>query len=776
MVILVIEDNLGLSELIKDKLQEHGHEVNQAQTAKDSIEYFEKKSADLIVLDYGLPDMNGIELLNKLDQLEIIVPPFIVSTGIGDEKIAVDMMKLGARDYIVKDNNFLVLLPSVIKRVCKEIDNQNKRKLAEAALRESEIKYRNLVENSIQGVVIAQMNPLRISFANSAMKELTGYEVSDLLLMKPVNLAELIYPDDRKRFFQNFQFRISDKKIAQYDEYRIKCYNGELKWVQTNSNKINYQGEAGTLTTFIDITNRKKAERALIESEAHIRSIFKAAPIGIGVVENRVIKHVNQKMCNITGYSLNELVGKSAEILYNSKEDFEYVGKEKYKQIEEKGTGTVETKWICKDGRIIDILLSSTPMDANDPLKGITFTALDITNRKKTEEEIIKAKEQAEESDRLKTEFINNMSHEIRTPMNGILGFANLLDNPDLSEEKHKTYTKLIKNNGNQLLRIINDILEISKLGTKQVQASEKEVCLNDILLEQFAFFDVKAKENKIPLYFQKGLSDKESTIYTDETKLSKILSNLLDNAFKFTNNGSIELGYQLKDKKIELYVKDSGIGINPEKQELIFKRFSRVDKSSSQQVGGLGLGLSIAKENAELIGAEITLKSELNKGSVFYLTMPYCPVYEKLETTSISKKEVSETNGKYTILIVEDEEVNYLYIETLIKDEIELKSNILHAKNGEEAIEICKLRSEIDIVLMDIKMPVLNGYEATKKIKKIRPNLTVIAQTAYSVIEDKKKAISAGCDNFISKPIDTKDLADVLGIYLKLNVNDKKD
>jgi len=396
---------------------------------------------------------------------------------------------------------------------------------------------------------------------------------------------------------------------------------------------------------------------------------------------------------------------------------------------------------------------------------------IDITKQKIAEQEVIKAKHKAEESDQLKTEFINNMSHEIRTPMNGILGFSNFLKNPDLTDAKRNYYINIIQNSGKQLMRIIDDILEISKLGTKQVKVTEKEVCLNDLLLEHFSIFDIKAKENRTPLYFKKELSDKKSTILTDETKLNKILSNLLENALKFTNTGFIEFGYKIKNNKIEIYVKDTGIGIKPEKQDIIFERFSQEEKSLSRNVGGLGLGLSIAKENAELLGGKITLKSEKGKGSTFFVTIPYKPVKHKHENdnSNTDKTETAKKQDKYSILIVEDEEVNYLYLDTLLEN-FELNLKTLHAKHGKEAVEMCKEKTEIDFVLMDMKMPIMNGFEATKLIKKCLPNLPIVAQTAYSTRDEKEQAFSAGCDDFISKPISEKTLNGIINKYLIVN------
>ncbi|MBN1598934.1 MAG: response regulator [Bacteroidales bacterium] len=369
----------------------------------------------------------------------------------------------------------------------------------------------------------------------------------------------------------------------------------------------------------------------------------------------------------------------------------------------------------------------------------------------KQNKELIIAKGKADESNRLKTEFLNNMSHEIRTPMNGILGFSKFLSQPDITEKTRNQYIKIIQNSSTQLMRIVDDILEISQLGSKQIKAYQTKVCLNDLLLEQFSVFDIKAKENKTPLYFKRVLSDEESTILSDESKLIKIISNLIENALKFTNEGYIEFGYYIKENNLVIYVKDTGIGINPESFEIIFDRFSQEEKDDASKSGGLGLGLSIAKENAELIGGNVTLESKKGVGSTFYLTIPYVPAKKLTKRIKIPEK---ENKDHVNILIVEDEEVNYLYLETIMKELFDANCSIIHAKNGQEAYSMCKLNSNISLVFMDIKMPVMNGHEATRLIKELRPELPVIAQTAYSSLEDRAKAFSVGCDDFISKPI----------------------
>jgi len=406
----------------------------------------------------------------------------------------------------------------------------------------------------------------------------------------------------------------------------------------------------------------------------------------------------------------------------------------------------------------------------------------ELTKHKHHLEEIVKertakllvAKEKAEESDKLKTEFFQNMSHEIRTPMNAILGFSQIL-NGALTQPERDRYIGIIQNSGEQLLNIIDNILEMTRLGVSRVGTEEKEICLNELMLKHVAFFSIKAKEKKIDLYCKNGLPDKKSNIYLDITKFNKILSNLLENALKYTFKGTIEFGYERIGEKLKIYVKDTGIGISSKSHETIFERFVQEEKELSKNVGGLGLGLSIAKKNAELIGSEINLQSEKGKGSTFCFTIDYKYAGELLggnvATGNAENKKNAALAQTKTVLVAEDVEVNFLYMDTLLKN-LDKDIKIIRAVNGKEAVELCEKNKDIDLVLMDFKMPVMSGFEATRKIKESRPGLMVVAQTAYTSNEDVKEIFKSGCDDFISKPIGEEQFNKIVRKYLEAKHN----
>ncbi|MFA6128661.1 MAG: PAS domain S-box protein [Bacteroidales bacterium] len=651
---------------------------------------------------------------------------------------------------------------NILEFVSTQVAMAVEHKRVEEALQYSEEKYRTLVENLNEVIFTVDMQGC-FTYISPAIEQYTGFYTDQIIGQ---TFTRFIHPDDLPALMASFEHTLAGR--LEPFEFRVLNKDGTIRHVHTSSRTLVEDGKVAGLTGVMsDITERKQAEEKLrILSRA-----VEQSPAAIVITDTAgKIEYTNSKFAEITGYTHDEIIQQNPRVLKSGDMSPEY-----YKQLWQ--TITSGKEWHGefhnrkKNGELYWELASISPiLNASGTITHFLAIKEDITDLKKTELELLKAKEKAEASNRLKTEFLHNMSHEVRTPMNGIIGFSQLLDDPDLSTEKQKQFAKIIINNSEQLLRIIDDILEISQLETKQIKAVDQKVCLNVLLLELFSVFDCKAKEKRIPLYIKKGLPDNESNILTDKSRLRKILTNLLENSLKFTFNGFIEMGYQLIHNKIEIYVKDTGIGINQEKQEIIFDRFSKEDKGRSKLYGGLGLGLSIAKENAELLDGEITLKSETGKGSTFYVTIPYRPVPLNNETKEpgIISKIKRKKNDPITILVAEDEEVNYLFIETLL-DKTTLNIKTLHAKNGQEAVEICKNNKEINLVLMDIKMPGMNGYEATIQIKKNRPDLPVIAQTAYSTEEDRNSSKLAGCDDYISKPISEKTLNSIISRHLSI-------
>jgi PAS domain S-box-containing protein len=371
-------------------------------------------------------------------------------------------------------------------------------------------------------------------------------------------------------------------------------------------------------------TEHKKSEQALRQNEARMKSIFKATPVGIGLLLNRNFLEVNDYLCQMVGYAQEELIGKNARMLYDSQEDFDFVGTEKYRQIGITGTGIVETRFKTKSGDIRHILLSSTYLDPENQEAGVTFSALDITEKRHYEQRLIEAKEKAEESDRLKSAFLQNMSHEIRTPMNGILGFMELLKEPDLSGEEKEKYIDIIDKSGERLLNTINNIIELSRIESGQTELHLAEVKTNEVLQYYLEFFTPRASANKLKLNLLTQVDEHESVIVTDRRILESIITNLVNNAIKFTPAGSIEFGSYRENNHLVFFVRDTGIGIPNDRIDAIFQRFVQADLNLSRPHEGSGLGLSIVKAYVDLIQGKIWVESATGKGSTFRFSIPY--------------------------------------------------------------------------------------------------------------------------------------------------------
>jgi len=373
--------------------------------------------------------------------------------------------------------------------------------------------------------------------------------------------------------------------------------------------------------------------------------------------------------------------------------------------------------------------------------------------------QLTEAKQKAEEGDRLKTMLLSNLSHEVRTPMNAIIGFSELL-RKNFPDKKRKEFSEIIYKSAQQLMQTIDDIVLISKLQSQKTKLQIDKIRPVDLLKSLSILNQYKTQQPNVELKIAFDQAHEQISIETDEIKLTKILSNLLKNAYNYTPSGKIEIGFYTEDKHIVFFVKDTGLGISDEDKPYIFESFYRGKLSKLFAIRGIGLGLSIVKELTQLLNGEVWFESEPEKGSVFYVKIPtVISIQENKNNDSIQKLPLKLDNLKnFSILIVEDEFINYQFIESLLSP---LVKQIDYAQNGSIAVEKCK-NNTYDFVLMDIRMPIMNGIEATRQIKKINHNIKVIALTAYNDENTKEEALQAGCSQFIPKPVYLEQLINV--------------
>lgn len=378
--------------------------------------------------------------------------------------------------------------------------------------------------------------------------------------------------------------------------------------------------------------------------------------------------------------------------------------------------------------------------------------------------ELVKAKLKAEEGDRLKSSFLANLSHEIRTPMNAINGFTDLLLHTNLTDDERLEYLNVIDKSGRNLVSIIDDLIEMSKIDSNQITPNYTSLNLESCMNELFETIKVTIPKSKeIDFHIIENKKPAAYNIITDEVKLKQIIVNLVTNAIKFTNVGYVAFGYKINKsaKEIIINIKDSGLGIDEINQKNIFERFKRVDGDAAINEGGLGLGLAISKAYVEMLGGKIFLESKVNKGSVFSFSIPLKFDYVQMITVQpIKEKENFIGHDDGIILIAEDDNINFLLFQKIMQSK---NYTIIRAVNGQEAVDICLSNSNIDLVLMDIKMPKMNGFEALEKIKTIRPELIVIAQTAYASDEDEEKILKAGFNGYLTKPINREQLFEII-------------
>lgn len=510
----------------------------------------------------------------------------------------------------------------------------------------------------------------------------------------------------------------------------------------------------------------KLQSQAALESEIRLQSrIFEHLTEGVSLMKlsNQNIVYTNQGFDNMFGYDYKEILDKNISIIYAADKYDSSVGIEKInKELNRYGVWKGEIHCVHKKGN--PLVCSTTISTFTHAQYGELLMAVyqDITRQKQAEKELIKAKERAEESDRLKSAFLSNMSHEIRTPMNGILGFSELLKDPNLSGEEQKSYIKIIEESGARMLNIINDIIDISKIESGQMTLSLSKIDVNDNLEYIYTFFKPAVEKKRLKFILSNKLQSNETTIRTDKEKFLAILTNLVKNAIKYTKEGTIEFGCENKGKYLEGFVKDTGIGIPEDRQKAIFERFIQADIEDKMARQGAGLGLAISKSYVELLGGKIWVESKTGIGSSFYFTIPYVTETDNQSTFIQPATEVRVENQikSLKILIAEDDETSEILITIDIKP---FGKEILIARTGLEAVEICRNNPDIDLILMDIHMPEMNGYAVTRQIRQFNNAVIIIAQTAYGLSEDREKALESGCNDYISKPIKKEKLESVI-------------
>lgn len=548
--------------------------------------------------------------------------------------------------------------------------------------------------------------------------------------------------------------------------------------VQNYSDPACYSESDLSLLTFVadqvaGLIMRKNTEDKLRKEQAYLDQLFQSSQEAIVMIDNKgIVKSINKEFIHLFDYSENEILGTNIDEMIVPR----YLADEGMHNTNRALTNErveMESVRQHKNGMLIDVSIIVTPIFIAGEIVGAFGIYRDITDRKRIEKSLIIAKEKAEESDRLKSAFLSNMSHEIRTPMNAILGFSSLLSDPGSTEEEKIEYIDIIKERGNDLMRIISDIIDVAKIESGQLKINIKDCKVNRLLEDiHVVFKQIKQKQEKDNVVLKTSLPvpDPEFTILTDPQRLRQIMTNLIENALKFTETGEIEFGYRIREdlgigKSIDFFIQDSGIGIPEEMHKVIFERFRQVDDSHTRKYGGTGLGLTICKNLTHLMGGELTLQSQVGKGTRFTITLPMWTISPQKEEPVVDKDKPKSRDWKdKVILIAEDEESNYTFLEHVLK---RTGVRLLWAQNGKDAVNIAK-NEKVDLVLMDIRMPGMDGYEATEIIKKENKALPVIAQTAYALKGEKELSIGSGCDDYISKPIDITELMAILSKHMK--------
>jgi PAS domain S-box-containing protein len=708
----------------------------------DTRSYFGKRLEDIF------PNVIGTELPDKYKNAAVKGEIWSATDlYYNDDQIA------GAYDFVA-----FQIAPGQVAVMFSDVTAQ---KQTEQKLLESEEKHRKIFHN-MQDVYFEMAPDTTILEVSPSVSKISQYKREDLIGKSIDHLVvdEKIKDTFLKLLFEKGELKDFDVPLKDRDDRPLYC-------------SVNIKIETGTdgtplkaIGSLRDITERKLAREHISKLERAVEQ----SPSSVVITDlDGKIEYVNPRFTEITGYSKEEALGQRPSIMKSGEHAREFY-KILWDSIRSGKEWRGEFYNRRKDGTTFWEMASISPV-RNDMNQITHYIAIkdDITERKIIEQQLVVAKEKAEESDRLKSAFLANMSHEIRTPMNAILGFSELLQLEGIQPEQRQEYIKLINDKGNDLMNIISDLIDISRIEAGDMKLVKTHIQVNDLILEIFEQVkkekDLKGKDEVQVRY--RISEDTEYTILSDKNRLRQVFNNLLGNAMKFTNQGYIELGYDLIDDHVRFHVMDSGIGITPENQKLIFERFRQEDNSYTRKHGGTGLGLAISKQIVELLGGEISVESKPGQGAGFYFTLPLEKTAERLLSRSKVDRPPNQNNLKLAtkkILIAEDDSSNYMFLESLLRP---TDAELIWARNGLQAVEIHAGRNDIDLILMDIRLPEMNGLLATRKIRSTDQNIPIIALTAFAFADDREKSMEAGCTEHMSKPVKIEELKRVLQKYL---------
>ncbi len=618
-----------------------------------------------------------------------------------------------------------------------------KEKEAEKTLRESEEKYSMAFNVSPYAIVITNIENGNFIEVNQGFTSITGYTKEEAINSSSISLSLWVDVNDRNGVISD----LGEGRDVVGKEFRFRKKNGEILIGLYTASVIQIKNKPYILSSINDITDRKKAELELRKLSRAVEQ----SPVSIVItdLEGNIV-YGNPKVCELTGYSIGELAGKNPRILQSGE-----TPKETYRDLWDTIRSGNEWKGEFhnkkKNGELYWESVSISPIiDSKGKTTNYLAVKEDVTERKNMVTSLEAALVKAEAGNRLKTAFMNNISHEIRTPLNGILGFSSLFALHDISREEQEQYYSLIKRSSDRLLSTVTNYMDISLIVSGTMEAKMKRFNLQQFLHQIRDQFDLLCTEKNIKMQLEIPPESDTVSLYSDQELLRKIISHLLDNAVKFTSKGGVGFGYRILAGTLEFYVKDTGIGINKESGSLIFETFVQEELTTSRAYEGSGLGLSIAKGLVQLLGGDMRIESEKGRGSAVFFTIPYQEVNKEDHVPEAIPADASDQRNP-VILIAEDDESTLLFIQAVFR---KTPVNLIAVDNGIDAVQHCREHPEISLVIMDIKMPLMDGLEATRQIKSFRRDLPIIALTAFAMSGDEKKAMDAGCDDYIAKPV----------------------